>query len=232
MAKDPAFLFYSQDFIVGVQTMTFDERGKYITILAQMHQQGRLSEETICFLVGSISVSLRLKFKQDEKGLWYNERLEAETVKRNQFTESRRNNGKNGGRPKKSKASGKPNLNHKQNHMVNHMGNEDEDVNESINDIIVLPFKSEIFLKVWNTWLQFRTEIGKPYKSKISHQSALKKLSLYSEDVAIKMIEQSISNSWQGIFELKENNNGKFNKNGHHLTEEGTRKRLDSYTND
>ena len=78
MAKDPAFLFYSQDFIVGVQTMPFEDRGKYITILAQMHQQGRLSEETIRFLVGSVSDMLRLKFKVDEKGLWYNERLESE----------------------------------------------------------------------------------------------------------------------------------------------------------
>lgn len=129
MAKDPAFLFYSQDFIVGVQTMTFEDRGKYITILAQMHQQGRLSEETICFLVGSVSVSLRLKFKVDENGLWYNERLEAETKKRNEFTESRRNNGKNGGRPKKKpndKAKTNHMVIHMQNHMVNHMGNENE----------------------------------------------------------------------------------------------------------
>jgi hypothetical protein len=51
MAKDPAFLFYSQDFIVGVQTMPFEDRGKYITILCQMHQQGRLDEETIRTLV-------------------------------------------------------------------------------------------------------------------------------------------------------------------------------------
>lgn len=112
--------------------------------------------------------------------------------------------------------------------------NTDIDIDNDIenNNDIIIPFKSERFLQVWRTWLQFRSEIGKPYKSKISNQAALKKLSLYSEDVAIKMIEQSIANSWQGLFEIKENNNGKFNKNGHHLTEEGTRKRLDSYTND
>jgi hypothetical protein len=133
MAKDPAFLFYSQDFIVGVQTMTYEDRGKYITILSQMHQQGRMDEETIRFIVGSISDKLRLKFKQDEKGLWFNERLELETEKRNNFTDSRRNNGKNGGRPKKEEASAKPKPNHKQNHMVNHM--ENENVNEDVNEI-------------------------------------------------------------------------------------------------
>lgn len=129
MAKDPAFLFYSQDFIVGVQTMTHEDRGKYITILCQMHQQGRLDEETIRFMVGSVSDKLRLKFKQDERGLWYNERLELETARRNNFTESRRINGKSGGRPKKAKASAKPKQKLMQNHMDNHMGNVNEDVN-------------------------------------------------------------------------------------------------------
>ena len=85
MAKDPAFLFYSQDFIVGVQVMTFEERGKYITILSQMHQQGRLDKEEIIFLVGAISNKLKKKFKIDENGLWYNERLEGEIIKRESY---------------------------------------------------------------------------------------------------------------------------------------------------
>lgn len=99
--KDPAFLFYSQDFIVGTLTMTFEDKGKYITILSLMHQQGRLDEKTISLLVGSISVNLRNKFSVDENGLWYNERLEKEIEKRNKFIESRINNGSKGGRPKK-----------------------------------------------------------------------------------------------------------------------------------
>lgn len=130
MAKDPAFLFYSQDFIVGVQTMTYEDRGKYITVLCQMHQQGRMSEETISFLVGSISVNLRSKFLIDENGLWYNKRLEQEAQKRAEFTESRRNNGKQGGRPKKQKPLGKPYGKASAKHMGNHMGNENEDVIE------------------------------------------------------------------------------------------------------
>lgn len=99
--KDPAFLFYPQDFLVGTMTMTFEDRGKYITILSVMHQQGKLNEETIRFLIGSFSDMLRLKFKQDENGLFFNERLFSEIEKRNNFIESRTNNGKLGGRPKK-----------------------------------------------------------------------------------------------------------------------------------
>ena len=145
MSKDPAFLFYSQDFIVGVQTMSFEDRGKYITILCQMHQQGRLDEETIRFIVGYVSDRLRLKFKIDNDGLWYNERLEHESNKRSHFTESRRINGKNGGRPKNSKPYGKPINNHMRNHMDNHMGNENDNVisNIEVAKILCLVFAKE-----------------------------------------------------------------------------------------
>jgi len=111
MGKDPAFLFYSQDFIVGVQTMNFEDRGKYITILAQMHQQGRLKEETIRFMVGSVSDTLRLKFGIDKDGFWYNKRLEDEMEKRKAFVQSRIENGRKGGRPKKEKPLGKAKTN-------------------------------------------------------------------------------------------------------------------------
>lgn len=99
--KDPAFLFYSQDFLVGTMTMSFEDRGKYITILSLMHQQGRMSEETIRLLVGSISDNLKNKFSVDDNGLYFNNRLETEIEKRNKFIESRVNNGVKGGRPKK-----------------------------------------------------------------------------------------------------------------------------------
>lgn len=109
MAKDPAFLFYSQDFFTGTATMSFEDKGKYIHILSLMHQQGRMSEETIRFVVGSVSDSLKSKFVVDTTGLWYNERLESEIDKRAKFIESRINNGKLGGRPKAlAKPNGKP----------------------------------------------------------------------------------------------------------------------------
>lgn len=203
MAKDPAFLFYSQDFIVGVQTMQFEDRGKYITILCQMHQQGRLDEETIRFLVGNVSDKLRLKFKVDEKGLWYNERLELETERRNNFTESRRINGNLGGRPKKQKASAKPNGKPKQNHKANLMG----DVNE--NEVVIeLNNKSEAFRKSWDLWRQYRVEIKKPYRSILSEVAAIRRFKDISDTDAILMINESIAQQWQGIYKQKENGIG------------------------
>jgi len=47
MAKDPAFLFYSSDFLSGITDLTMEERGQYITLLCLQHQKGSLSEKTI-----------------------------------------------------------------------------------------------------------------------------------------------------------------------------------------
>jgi hypothetical protein len=123
MAKDPAVLFYTSDFLSGVIDMDMDERGQYITLLCAQHQKGRLSEKTIRLLVGSVSVSVLAKFKRDENGLYFNERMEFEAIKRAQFTDSRRNNGEKGGRPRK------PTQNLVDNHMPNHMENENENDN-------------------------------------------------------------------------------------------------------
>ena len=101
MAKDPAFLFYSSDFLTGVIDMTMEERGQYITLMCLQHQKGHLSEETIRFCVGSVSDKVMSKYQQDDEGLYFNERLDAEISKRESFVESRQNNGKKGGRPPK-----------------------------------------------------------------------------------------------------------------------------------
>src|SRR5690348_8035453 len=99
MGKDPAFLLYSKDILTSMLTLNWEDRGKLITIICLMHQQGRLKEETIRLLVGSVSDSLREKFSIDKDGLWYSERLEEETEKRNKFVQSRQENGAKGGRP-------------------------------------------------------------------------------------------------------------------------------------
>jgi hypothetical protein len=74
---------------------------------------------------------------------------------------------------------------------------------------IIFPFDSPQFKTSWAAWIEYRRQIKKPYKSDMAIQAVLKKLSEHPEEVAIKMIEESISNQWQGIFEIKtQNNNG------------------------
>lgn len=204
--RDPAFLFYSSDFLSGISDLTMEERGQYITMLCLQHQKGNLSEKTIRLNVGSVSVDVIAKFKKDSEGNFFNERLISEIEKRNLFTESRRNNGLKGGRPKKeTKPKGKP----KQNHMDNHMGNENvnENSNKKENKIeLILPFDSAKFLSTWNVLKSSKKWKGKSIEAL---QASLLKLSEHSEKEAIQMMLNSIAGEWQGIFELKNNNNGK-----------------------
>jgi|GEM_PF-1948531 hypothetical protein len=101
MAERAAFLFYSQDFLIGTLTLPMEDRGKYITLLCCMHEHGRMTEEAVRSLVGDISEKLRAKFKIDKQGLWFNQRLEKEIGGRQRFVKSRKNNGGRGGRPQK-----------------------------------------------------------------------------------------------------------------------------------
>ena len=102
MAKDPAVLFYTSDFLTGCALMSMAQRGKYITLLCLQHQQGHLSEEDMLEVCGSRDPKIWKKFKQDEDGLFYNERMEIEGERRKNFILSKVENGKKGGRPKKN----------------------------------------------------------------------------------------------------------------------------------
>jgi len=92
MAKNPAFLFYSQDFLIGCADLTMEERGQYITLLCLQHQKGHISDKSIKIAVPNISADVLKKFIKDCDGNYYNERLALETRKRDRFTESRRKN--------------------------------------------------------------------------------------------------------------------------------------------
>lgn len=224
MAKDPAFLFYSSDFLSGVTDLTMEERGQYITLLCLQHQKGALSEKTIRLSVGSVSVDVLSKFEKDEDGNFYNKRLFSEIEKRAFFTQSRRNNGVKGGRPKKDKKpNGKPYAKPNGKPIKNHMGNENE------NEIIIkdddmkggaggkqkLNFGSlqDSFSEKWQIWIQYKKEQFKQsYKNPESEQLAINGLiELSGGDciIAEKIINQSISNLWKGLFELKASQNDK-----------------------
>lgn len=93
MAKDPAFLFYSSDFLTGTMMMTDQEVGQYIRLLCYQHQAGHFDATAMQRLCGgNPSASLRAKFITDGAGLFFNERLEAEVIKRKAHSEKQRDN--------------------------------------------------------------------------------------------------------------------------------------------
>jgi len=117
MAKDPAFLFYPNDFTSGTRFMTDEQVGKYIRLLCAQFDCGHLTEEQMILICKSYDNHIFSKFIKDSDGKFYNERLEIEKVKRKNFCKSR---GKN--REGKKKTS---------NSYDSHMENENEDVNDT-----------------------------------------------------------------------------------------------------
>jgi tRNA U55 pseudouridine synthase TruB len=97
--------------------MTAEEVGYYIRILCHMADKGRLTlkhMQSICKAYDT-AYDLHNHFKIDENGLYYNQRLEDELIKRRNYTESRRDNAK-----------------HMHKHMPQHMGNGNRNGNKDI----------------------------------------------------------------------------------------------------
>jgi len=82
MAKDPAMLFYTADFLVGVAFMSMEERGQYITLLCYQQQRGHLTREEMEKAVGTLTPEVLAKFVQDDEGKYYNRRAEKEIIAR------------------------------------------------------------------------------------------------------------------------------------------------------
>lgn len=81
MKKDPALLFYPQDFLTGTMHMTNEEKGIYIVLLCMQHQHGAiLDKNKFNRMVGDFE-SVREKFEESEEG-FYNKRLMEEIEKR------------------------------------------------------------------------------------------------------------------------------------------------------
>lgn len=127
MSKDPAFLFYPNDYIGGTMGMSFEEKGAYIELLMLQFNRGHMTSHMIGQAVGQIWDNIQCKFKVDGEGLYYNPRLDEEVKKRQNFVDSRKNNISGVNQYTKSKG-------HKSSHMDGHMTShmEDEDVNRNI----------------------------------------------------------------------------------------------------
>lgn len=148
MSKDPAMLWYWNDWYSGTTLLTRHQKGCYMDLLHAQFNNGHLHETEIKQLLGEQDFAehwpfIRRKFSQDQDGFWFNQRLEDEQIKRQKFTESRRRNLK----PKEDmsntsetyvehmKPHTKPHMvDHMDTHMDSHMENENENRNTDIID--------------------------------------------------------------------------------------------------
>jgi uncharacterized protein YdaU (DUF1376 family) len=126
MAKDPAFLFYYQDFFTGISDLSNEEAGAYIRCLCMQASKGGLTEKhmKIICISNDVHNTIKTKFIFDENdGLYKNERLVLEIKKRKEYSESRSKNRK--GATKNSKKT----IDNISKTYVQHMENENENEN-------------------------------------------------------------------------------------------------------
>lgn len=144
MSKDPAFLFYPNDWLGGTMGMTFEEKGAYMDLLMMQFNRGHMTTHMIGQAVGQVWDKIKDKFEVDSSGCFYNKRLEEEQTKRKAFTDSRKNNKL--GTNQHTKQVG---------HTTSHMEDEDEDVNISKKE------DDNVTVLIWPTFKDFWDEYDK-----------------------------------------------------------------------
>ncbi len=140
MAKDPAFLFYPNDYLGGTMGMTFEQKGAYMDLLMLQFNRGHMTKHMMGQVVGHLLDELLVKFEIDDEGLYFNRRLEEEQKKRKIFVDSRLNN-----------ISGANQYTKKSGHMDGHTSSRMENTNKD--EIIITELGSakvkEIANEVW-----------------------------------------------------------------------------------
>jgi hypothetical protein len=175
MSKDPAVLFYTSDFLSGTFTMTNEQVGMYIRLLCLQHQKGKLTEKDMLSICKAYDADIWCKFKIED-GLFYNERMYSETIRRQKFTESRRNNAKSPKNDSTSKA------------YAQHMETETENETITINRTKT---KTEIIDQKFEDWWLW-------YDYKISKEKAKKswnKLNEKEKDIALQSVQAYVEST-------------------------------------
>ncbi|MFA5747450.1 MAG: hypothetical protein WC926_05295 [Candidatus Paceibacterota bacterium] len=197
MSKDPAFLFYPNDYLGGTMGMTFEQKGAYIDLLIFQFNNHHFTEEqakqvlSICF--ANAWQVLKNKFKKEGE-FYFNERLRTEVDKRKAYTESRRINALHPKKPRKAYAK--------------HMGNGNRNENRDINEV-----NKEQIIPDWipkNTFLEYQNSRKKKIKTQSLNRffNSLKKICDETRASPEDILNQSIVNGWEGIFPLKNGGNG------------------------
>lgn len=134
MAKSPAVLFYTSDFMVGTMFMNNEQVGKYIRLLCMQHQQGHLTKKQFFTICNENDQEILNKFETDKQGNYYNKRMDLETQKRDDYSKSRKQNVLKGlkkqGQSHDSICST----------YVKHMDNENDNINDNVNISIIIDY--------------------------------------------------------------------------------------------
>lgn len=191
-------MFYPGDVLRDTQFFTDAQKGCYLSILCCHIENIRISYDLLMIVTRSLNEFERATFfkifDKDDDGYFLNWVITA-IQKRSAFIESRSNN--KSGRKKNEEIIEDEKEIIKESydlHMVN--------VNENKKEKVI---KSELE-KVFDEFLEMRRKIRKPATQKAIEllKNKIRKLSNGDEQLSIQLIEQSILNGWQDIFELRQ----------------------------
>lgn len=191
MAKDPAMLWYWNDWHGGTVTFSRHLKGCYMDILYAQFNNGHLSLDEIKTVLGSDFgtswPTLQKKFVKDNEGLYYNVKAEETKNKRSAFTASRRVNGEG--------------------HMGTHMENEIENrklkflnelqgVKGDFSENLISDFKG-YWLEMNKSGTKFRFEDQKFFDFKKRLQTFLRNdtsLKYKTENTELAKVDKSLTN--------------------------------------
>ena len=136
MSKDPAFLFYPNDYLGGTMGFSFKQHGAYLMLLIFQFNNGPFKKETAIGMVGEeLFNSICHKFEEKD-GCICNARLMQEITRRKEYSQNRRENAKNGWKKRKNNSISNESAKHMQstcNDPALHMGNETRNRTRAIN---------------------------------------------------------------------------------------------------
>ena len=196
--KDFSYMFYPGDVLRDTQFFTDAQKGCYLSILCCHIENIRISYDLLMIITRCLSdyekTSFLKIFDKDDEGYFLNWAVNS-IEKRSEYLKSRSNN--KSGRKKNEEIIEDENEIITQSydlHMVN--------VNENKKEKVI---KSELE-NVFNDFLEMRKKIKKPATERAIEllKTRIKQFAKGDEQLAIKIIEQSILNSWQNVFELKQ----------------------------
>ena len=229
MTKRPAFQFYPGDWLGSqrVSLLSLEEEGAYLRLLASCWQHGSIPSdpEKIARLIGkgastTLATTLATMFQPHpyDSALMVHDRLEREREKQDAWAEKSREGGRKSAEKRQYLKGGSTTLQPPLEGCLPNGSNQKATLQSSSTitnkEKVEFPpnLQTSEFEKAWEEYLDYRKNGRMKSLLPTSQVAQLKKMSEWGHDAAIKAINESISQGWQGIFEPKVAFNGKQQK--------------------
>lgn len=228
----PAFQFYADHWLADENTrlMSLEQKGAYIDAMAYCWREGSIPADPAA-LARLIGCGCTIELATDVQRMFnvrstdvepkndcplnrlQHKRLNAEREKQRIRSEQASRAGKNSGSARNKtkaprKTNGRSNSVQRPLNTTSTSSDVDEgcDFNASVDVFVGIPeqLRTVPFLDAWHSWLTYRKETKKSVTDRAA-QMSLKRLAAIGVERAIKAIEHSIANDYQGVYEANQN---------------------------